>query len=79
MRVETKAFNQEAELGLISLVEPDGGSLILHALLAEKSAGRETVQRGSTCPGDGAHTKRRLHNIFAEAFGRWGGGDGFGV
>ena len=40
MRVETKALNQETAPGLTSLIEPDGGSRALHALLAEKATGR---------------------------------------
>ena len=45
MRLETMAPNQEMASGLTSLVEPDGGSHALHALLAEKAAGRERAKR----------------------------------
>ena len=44
MGVETMAPNQETASGLTSLVEPDGGSRSLHALLAEKAAGRELAK-----------------------------------
>ena len=44
MRVETRALNQETAAGLTSLIEPDGGSRILHALLAEKSSGHEPAK-----------------------------------
>lgn len=43
-RVETRALNQEAAEGLVSLIDPDGGSRIFHALLAEKSTGRAAVK-----------------------------------
>ena len=44
MRVETMAPNQETASGLTSLVEPDGGSRALHALLSENAAGRERAK-----------------------------------
>ena len=45
MRVDTMASNHETASGLTSLVEPDGGSRALHALLADKAAGRERAKR----------------------------------
>ena len=44
MGVETRALNHETAPGLTSLIELDGGSRVLHALLAEKIAGRELAK-----------------------------------
>ena len=44
MRVETNVFNQETAPGLTSLIEPDGGSRTLHAVLAEEAAGRKPAK-----------------------------------
>ena len=44
VKMETRALNQETAPGLTSLIELDGGSRILHALLAEKAASREPAK-----------------------------------
>lgn len=44
MRVETRALNQETAEDLVSLIEPDGGSHMFLALLAETSIGRAAVK-----------------------------------
>ena len=44
MRVETRARNQETAPGLTSLIKLDGAGRSLHALLAEKAAGRELAK-----------------------------------
>ena len=44
MRVYTMALNQETAPGLTSLIEPDGGSRTLHAVLAEEAAGRKPAK-----------------------------------
>lgn len=43
-RAETRTLNQGAALGLISLIEPDRGSRVFHALLAENATGGEPAK-----------------------------------
>ena len=79
-RVETGALNQEAALGLISLIEPDEAKRIIRALLEDKEACREPAKPPIGLSSRWSrHQHQHITRHLRQAARCLGGGDGFGV